>query len=371
MKFVLIIIIILLLIYLIMKYSINNENFVTYTKCKKFPETHKKKIITDIYKKYNINFQKDNSKKWDIYHLCGYKNIEDQLAKIKVHNNKQIIFAINGCDKISHKNTLWTILNNYYGRDESKKIMPESFILDSKEDIDLFKSKFHPKKMYVIKKNLQRKKGIKLSNNLDEIINIDKAFKVVQEFIIDTYLINNRVLNLRIYLMIICKNNEVSFYLHKLGKCLYSAKDINSDLSDFDSRITNSYKTTLDIYNNNPLTLDELNKYLNKKKPKSSTVLFNNIQNIFKKLCNAIKHHIKSSPNLLNNITTQLFGVDVIFGKNMKPYILEFNKGPDMEPKDDKDYNIKYKVELDMLEKLKLIKVNDIGYTNDFRIINL
>ena len=40
-----------------------------------------------------------------------------------------------------------------------------------------------------------------------------------------------------------------------------------------------------------------------------------------------------------------MFGVDVIFD-NLKPYILEINKGPDMIPKDDKDKLIKYKLNL-------------------------
>ena len=102
--------------------------------------------------------------------------------------------------------------------------MPESYVLNNSEDLKLFKKQFNPKKVYIIKKNIQRKKGIKLSNNLQEILNVDKNYKVVQEFINDSYIINKRVLNLRIYLMIKCTNNVASFYIHKLGKCLYASK---------------------------------------------------------------------------------------------------------------------------------------------------
>ena len=143
--------------------------------------------------------------------------------------------------------------------------------------------------MYVVKKNLQRKKGIKLSNNLNEILNLDKDFKVVQEFLMDSYIINKRVLNLRIYLLISCKNNEVKFYLHKLGKCLYSSKDINKNKLDFDSRITNSYKTEKNIYDNNPLTLSELKKYLNDKEKNSGNILFYNIEDLFKNFVYLLK----------------------------------------------------------------------------------
>ena len=40
----------------------------------------------------------------------------------------------------------------------------------------------------------------------------------------------------------------------------------------------------------------------------------------------------------------------------MEPYILEINKGPDMIPKDNKDKQLKTKVELDMLGLLGIIK---------------
>lgn len=362
------VLILLLIIYSKLDYYSNKEDFVSYTKCK---SKEIKNLKKEIYDKYNIDYKKDGERDWDIYLPCGYNNVENELKKIKVSHNKQVIFGISGCDKIISKNSLWSLLENYYGRNEAKNIMPESFVLNNQSNRDLFKTSFNPKKMYVIKKNLQRKKGIKLSNNLNEILNVDKEYKVVQEFITDSYIINKRVLNLRIYLMISCKNNEVKFYLHKLGKCLYSAKDINKNLLDFDSRITNSYKTEKNIYDNNPLTLNELKDYLNKKQPNSGSYLFNNIEELFKKLCSCIKGNIYNSNNLINNMTVQMFGVDVIFDNNMKPYILEINKGPDMMPKDDKDRKIKYKVELDMLEKFDLVEIDDVRYTNGFKYFNL
>ena len=47
------------------------------------------------------------------------------------------------------------------------------------------------------------------------------------------------------------------------------------------------------------------------------------------------------------------------------------NKGPDMVQKDHKDNQIKYKVEIDMLEKFDLIEVNDINYENGFKYLIL
>jgi tubulin polyglutamylase TTLL4 len=360
-----IIIIIIILIFLftpIFYLRLSTEIFVSYTKCK---NKKIKKLKKDIFNKYNIDYR-EKDENWDIYLPCGYGNIENELKKIKVSNNNQIIFGVSGCDKIISKNNLWSLLNNYYGRNYAKTLMPESYVLNNSEDLKLFNKQFNPKKVYIIKKNIQRKKGIKLSNNLQEILNADKNYKVVQEFINDSYIINKRVMNLRIYLMIKCKNNVASFYIHKLGKCLYAAKDINKNLLDFDSRITNSYKVEKNIYDNNPLTFIELENYLNKKEKNSGTILFKNINTHLKELCLAIKDSIHNSNNLINNTTTQLFGIDIIFDNNMKPYILEINKGPDMVPKDNKEMEIKYKVEIDMLEIFNLLEIDDYKYNNGF-----
>lgn len=366
--FFIILFFIILLSILEKKIKNNIENFVSYTMCK---NKKLKKLKKEIFDKYNINYEEDPNKDWDLYLPCGFGNIENELKKIKISNNNQVIFGINGCDKIVKKNTLWELLNDYYGRETARTIMPESFILSNKEDLNLFKKMFDKKKVYVIKRNIQRKKGIILSNNLEKILNVDKKYKVVQEFKVDTYIINKRVLNLRIYFLVKCFKNNVTFYIHKLGKCLYSAKDINENKLDFNSRITNSYKTEKNIYDNNPLTLKELKLYLNKKKSNNGNILFKNIDELFRKLCFAIKDSIYNNNNLTNNVTAQMFGADIIFDNNMKPYILELNKGPDMVPKDEKDKKIKYKVELDMLELFNLVTIKDKNYINGYKYFKL
>ena len=103
----------------------------------------------------------------------------------------------------------------------------------------------------------------------------------------------------------------------------------------------------------------------------NDTLVFKNIEELLRKLCIVIKDSIYNNPNLINNITVQMFGIDIIFDNNMKPYILELNKGPDMVPKDDKDKKIKYKVELDMLELFNLVTINDKKYNNGFKYFKL
>ena len=81
---------------------------------------------------------------------------------------------------------------------------------------------------YILKKNIQRKQGLKMTNKMDEIVSASKDnFKVAQLYMKNTYLINKRKINLRLYLLITCHNGKVKGYLHKQGKCIYTNKDFN------------------------------------------------------------------------------------------------------------------------------------------------
>lgn len=353
---------IILLVFLIFILVKNNkENFTTYKRCN---ERKVVGILKNIFDNYNIKETKTNS--WDIYIPCGYNKVESELKSILTDNNQQKIFGISGCDSIVSKNSLWNLLEIYYGRKGASKLMPETFIISKPNDMSLFKQKYNKNKIYVLKKNIQRKKGIKITNNLNEILNSHKdKYKVIQEFLTNTFTINKRVMNLRIYLFIVCKNNSTKIFIHKLGKCLYAGKSINNNKFDFDSRITNSYKVEKDFYKNNPLSLNQLRLYLDKRNYDGNK-LFIRIIVLLKKMSKAIINSLCNLNSIKSNLKFQLFGIDVIFDEHLNPYILEINKGPDMIPKDEEDRKIKNKVELDMLEKIKVINISDTHYKNEF-----
>ena len=50
----------------------------------------------------------------------------------------------------------------------------------------------------------------------------------------------------------------------------------------------------------------------------------------------------------------------------MNPMLLEFNKGPDMIPKNKKDALMKSKIEIDMLDKVGLVEIKKLDYKNEF-----
>ena len=81
----------------------------------------------------------------------------------------------------------------------------------------------------------------------------------------------------------------------------------------------------------------------------------------------AFQKHICKSCNLKNQIRFQLFGLDYVIDKNLKPYLLEMNKAPNMTFKHG-DEEKKMKVMSDLIYLLELDK-QPANYKNDFILI--
>jgi len=358
-----------LIIILLLLYAGNvNEHFtiptqtptpIVFTKCaKKKPGT----ILNGIFKDNNIIRDKDTDN-WDLYIPCGYNHVEKELKTIEISNNNQKIFGINGCDAIVSKNKLWELIERKYGRNLARTLMPETFILHKSGDMTLFRKQYRDNNIYILKKNIQNKKGLKLTQDLNEIeLARHDKYRVVQNYVKNVFLINKRKINLRIYLLLVCHNNKTSAYLYKEGKCIYTNKDYNPDnIMDKESNIT-SINLNLDIYNDNPFSFRELNIYLYSR-DYDGDLLFDRIRSMILKVYNAVKGDICNLEHLKKNVSFQLFGLDVIFDKKLHPYILEINKGPEMKPKDNRDRLMKTKLNKDMLTIVNVIKTDGSGDT--------
>ena len=326
-------------------------------------------ILKDIFDNNNITHSNDD---WNIYIPCGYNNIEEELNQISISNKNKnkYIFGVNGCDTIVSKNKIWESLVNCYGRNEASKLMPESYVLEDRNEMEVFRKNFNPSlnEIYILKKNIQRKEGLKLTKDYFEIMDGTKDnYKVVQKYIRDLYLINGRKINLRVYLLIIIKDNKTYFYLCKNGKCIYTKKKYNDNDLDFESNIT-SYNLDMTVYKESPRHFNELIEYINEtnKKKNDGKKLFNNIDLLMKKISLCLSKNLFQSKNIKSSVTFQLFGIDIIFDKDLNPYLLEMNKGPDMSARDDIDKLMKNTVQQDMLKTVGILK-NDNN--NSFYLI--
>jgi hypothetical protein len=380
---------ILLLLFYFIYYKKSIENFQntpkhvsSYYKCEEKPISP---ILEEIFTKYGINHidkknksissYKKSGSNWELYIPCGYNYVENELPTINISNSPSqlYIFGINGCDKMVSKNNIWSTLKKYYGFDGASKIMPSSYVLEDDNDMKLFKRDYEKDKIYILKKNIQRKEGLKLTKDFDIITKAkNDEYKVVQNYIRDLYLINGRKVNLRVYLLIVIQNDDKKFYVSDLGKCIYTNKKYNDDDLDFESNIT-SYHLDMSVYKDNPRNFEQLREYMNEKQenPNTGTIFFLRMNEILQKMCMALDKDFYQSKNIRerNAISFQLFGVDIIMDKDLNPSILEVNKGPDMSARDEEDKKMKTIVQSDMFEKVGVIEDDLVHQNNSFKQI--
>ena len=359
----------------------NSNNDLKFYKCSKYLNNKPTELgLKDAgYSKIT-----DKSGNWELYVPCGYNYVEDELREIDLNkvnkgngNNKILkVFGIDGCDKIASKNYLWKLLVATHGRNGASQIMPLSYQVADDNDMKYFKNEFDESQIYILKKNIQQKKGIKLMKGDYQKIRkeaISDNYKVIQTYLNNPYLINQRKVNLRIYLAIVCypasmfennflndthqmmlSNNKVSknrtitkYYLYNEGKCIYTNQDYSNDIENTESHLT-SVNLDEKIYESNPESLQDLKRYLGDNK---YSVLWNQILDIIKKTATATEKNVCKYENINQTIRFQLFGGDIILGldnninndrntnNNIVPYLLEFNKGPSMKyvsPNDEK-----------------------------------
>jgi len=320
---------------------ISIEKIINYKNLTKIKNTINQK--EDSSPRYNCNFPtmsvngyvtvleyngyKKGIKKWDIWIPEGYNNIDDKLNKVKISNDKQIIFAIPGCDNIVSKYNVWKSLNKYYGRKKASTITPETFLLDKRKDIKLA-SKQETK--FILKKKIQRKQGLKITSDIKDLKKGHKKDYLIAQKLIEPFLVNDRKINLRVYLMITLHKNKLTAYFSNFGSCIYTKEKYDKNSDSFETNIT-SYKMTLDIYKENPLTFNQLKTYLNDNNI-DYTTLFDKIKNKLSLFLIAMKDQL-GSKKFENNLCSQVFGIDFILDKNLEPFLLECNKGPEMKPK--------------------------------------
>jgi len=330
-------------------------------------------VYSDILNEYFI--KETNSDDWILYFPCTYDNNKSEIDKINSKFPYQRIFIVTNTDEIASKSNLWKNLVKTYGRTNAKIMSPNSYILYDNNDLDLFTKEYDSNKIYIMKKNIQRQEGLKITNNKDEILNgFNNKYVIVQELLQDPYLINNRKINMRFYVLLVCQNNEIDTYVHKEGFMYYTKKEFVKNSLDFDVNITTGY-IERSVYDSNPLTHNDFKKYLdniNRKLSDSekellennkiiSHVIFNRIYSLISNVIYSINDSVCKGSK---NISFQLFGFDIAVSDTLYPKIMEVNVGPNLDSHDKRDSEIKHLVIRDIFKVLKIIPDNNNGYIN-------
>lgn len=313
-----------------------------------------------------ISTERDES---DIIFLKNLNYIEKKFDLVKIPKKTMWIYGFKGVDSIASKTLLDRYAKKYLDLDSYSKMIPKSFHYSNKDDLQLFQQMFDEKKVYVMKKNIQEKKGIKLSNNKADILESHKdGYIIIQEMIRNPLLYNDRKINIRMYICITIKNNIINFNIYKDGLIFYTDDEFKYN-TNWTNQITNSNIDPL-IYDNNPLLLSDLYSKLD------DDIMLNmkrsNIQ-IFKNLKKMYMTNLKSKNlNLKKNCTYfLLLGCDIIPLDNGETCLLEINKGPKLNFTKKNDKRFKKKLISDMFEMINILESPFIYINNNILNNNL
>ena len=313
-------------------------------------------VYLDVLKEYSIG--KTAQGDWILYFPCTYNNATNTIKNIKPTSPHQRIFIVTNSDQLSSKSNLWKNLVRAYGRTEAIRMSPVSYALNDKNDMELFNKEYKSNNIYIMKKNIQRQEGLKITNSRQVINNgANDKYVVVQELLQDPYMINGRKINMRFYVLVICQNNEISAYVHKEGFMYYTKMPFKQHSMTEGNNITTGYIERW-IYDVNPLTHGDFRKHLDSK----SDDTFNKIYELISKVIKSVDNKLCQDSHLQTYITFQLFGVDIALNNKLNPQIMEVNVGPNLGIHDDRDSEIKHMVIRDILKILKVVDDTDHNF---------
>ena len=313
-------------------------------------------IYVEILNEYKIH--KTTKDDWEIYFPCTYDETDDEIKKLKnlnIKDSNKKIFIIQNSDQIASKSDLWLNLVQKYGVDKAKTMCPMTYVLYNTEDIKKFNVEYDKNKIYILKKNIQRQEGLKITQNKDEIIHgFKNNYVIVQELLQDSYIVNDRKINLRFYTLVICNNGVLNVYVFKDGFMYYTKHPFVKNSLDFWSNVTTGYIDRW-VYKINPLTHIDFKKYLDNKNISSDDV-FNEVYKLIGELIMSVDVKFCKDNEFKFCTTFQLFGIDVALDENLKPKIIECNKGPNLIINDDRDGQLKKSLVKDIFKVLGIIK---------------
>jgi len=311
----------------------------------------------------------EKSELWNLYFPCAYDEIEKEVNQMPIVDGGKY-FILENADVMVAKEWLWKFVVIYYGFEKAKTLLPTSYVLYENIDKQRFEREYDPKKLYIMKKNIQRQEGLKITKSKDEILDgFSHDYVLVQELLQDPYLIAGRKTNMRFYVLVVCKGDNTDVYVHNEGFMYYTKVPFVKNSLDDAPNITTGY-IDRQVYIDNPLTHGDLRIYLDDPKRngllqveseirkqglKISDVYFSRIYNLIRDVFMAFVGRMSQGANgkkkfNSSNITFQLFGVDVGVNDNLSPMIMEINKGPDLGAKDERDSKLKHGVVRDMLQ---------------------
>jgi hypothetical protein len=275
-------------------------------------------------------------------------NIDILLPALVTSPALKFIYGLAGSDAIASKSSLAYNLIKQYGIAASGTMMPVTFIIDndaidSERELEMFNAQYDPNKMYILKKNIQRQEGVKLTSDKAEILDVFKnpsGYVVCQELLQDPLLVGGRKVNIRIYMLIVSRPGGITnIYTYKDGFMYYTPEMFRAGYYSTATNITTGY-IDRQVYVDNPLTYQDLLTHLG---VNGASLLDQNINRLLGRVANAYTPLFKAANETTKSdaIRFLIYGCDIAPDQALGAKIMEVNKGPDLSYKDERDKTLK------------------------------
>ena len=236
--------------------------------------------------------------------------------------------------------------------EETEKIFNEYFRLhrikraENSQKIVIPKSYYKGKNLWLIKRiNLNRGREIKVLSDFNDIINEVESIKkekkcnrlIIQKYIEDTLLYNNRKFDIRIWVLFayISTEDKYEVFVFKEGHLKACSENFNINSDDIYVHLTNY---SVQKYNKNFSKIEIGNEisfetFQNELDKANSTKNFK--KEIFPKILRLITISANASKSKINVLGRkncfEIFGYDFILDNNFEPFLLEINTNPGLE----------------------------------------
>jgi hypothetical protein len=310
--------------------------------------------ISSPYKEFIEEYGIDvasNFKNANLYVFTDYTNMDKGLLQITFPKKYVWIKGMTGLDHLCSKSAL----AYYFKRSNNEDCIPKTWVLDEKKDIeDLSRDE---NTIYIAKKNIQRQDGIMITKDKDYLISGQAKhdeYVVVQTLLQNPFLIDERKINLRIYMFVVKHDDNFDFYIYNDGFMYYTKEKYIPESTEIAPNITTGY-IDREVYLKNPLTLKDFGEYLGKER---FDILNKNIFDLFRKIKTIYLPILKHTNDKFKGYCMfNLWGMDIAPDKDLNIKLIEANKGSSLVFMDDRDKNVKY----NMIKDLFTL----VGITND------
>jgi hypothetical protein len=325
-------------------------------------------VLKDVLETNKIEKTENTNGDAQLYIPCIYDDGESETKKFPPLKPTDRVFLIDNADEMVSKRQLWINVLKHHGLNKAKTLLPMTYILNDPKDMTRFKTDFSPDRIFILKKNEQRQEGLKITKSLEEILNGSaNGYVVVQDLLQNPYIIGGRKTNMRFYVLVVCSKGALDVYVFNNGFMYYTKEYFIRNCLEFAPNITTGY-IDRKVYDENPLTHTDFKEYLDNpgrtltepehhishNKLSLGSLVFHRINQVLKDVFSSFIGKICNGP-LDNSISFQLFGVDVALDDELQATVMEINKGPDMNAKDERDGELKRKCVKDIMRLIGLI----------------